>query len=489
MLGNVAYAPQMPGPARTLPRIGWSLAGACAALAVGIGASQNPTTAIAVAVVIAALLAVFVRPVTLLPILAASVLLEQIRVEGATISRALAPIALLTVIVELVRGRVSIHARSPLIWACAYTVWALASGLWTVSTGRTVTSLSSLAIALVYMLSFALLPNSRRDLERVLWAFALASLVLGAVSFPQVSRALHMGSLLQEGRSQGGVGDPDYFAATQLVVLPLILVLAGEARKRWVQVALGGMFLVITGSILTSLSRGGLIGLAVLLVLLVLAPFDLIFRSRRSKAIALVAIAVGVTALSIQSSSSLARRIGPLFSSQGNLSAQQGSGRTELWKAAWASVGQHPWLGLGYGGFAGRSGDLLLETPGVDLSYYSIRPKGAPAHNTYLGSLADLGLLGPVLYLGLLVSTGYTLRRTARRAREAGGSFFGRVAGALLLGLVTWSITSIFLSTETTRTFWIVVGLSLALPRLLRVEEKREEANPSLLTPKARAAT
>ena len=32
---------------------------------------------------------------------------------------------------------------------------------------------------------------------------------------------------------------------------------------------------------------------------------------------------------------------------------------------------------------------------------------------------------------------------------------------------MTWAVTAVFLSTETARMFWVIVGLSLALPRLL----------------------
>jgi O-antigen ligase len=455
---------------RMLIPVAWAAAAAIGAFTIAFGASSSPTTGIVVAVAIAAGVAIVVNPAFVLPILAASVLIEEVRVEGATISRLLAPIALLTVLHQLMRGRASIRAHSPLVWAAAYTVWALASGLWTVSDNSTLVMISSLAIALIYMLAFASLLDSVRDLERVLWALALASLLLGALSFPQVSEALGLGQLLQAGRSQGAVGDPNYFAATQLVVLPLVLVLAAEAKKRWVQLGLYAVALVIIGSVLTSLSRGGFIGLAVLLVLLVVTPFHVVFRSRRNKAIALTVIAMGVTVLLIQFSSTLVQRVDTLFETTSP--AARGSGREQLWKAAWASVQERPWLGLGYGSFSTTSQELLLSTPGVDLSRYELRTTGQPAHNTYLGSLAELGLVGLTLYLGLLISTGRWLRRAARQAREAGAFFVGSVAGALLLGLVTWSITSIFLSTETARTFWIIIGLCLALPRLVASEQQ-----------------
>jgi hypothetical protein len=66
-----------------------------------------------------------------------------------------------------------------------------------------------------------------------------------------------------------------------------------------------------------------------------------------------------------------------------------------------------------------------------------------------------------------MAATAQSLRRTAKRAAAAGSDFVRRLANGLLLGLLSWSLTSIFLSTDTARMFWIIMGLSLALPRLL----------------------
>ena len=118
--------------------------------------------------------------------------------------------------------------------------------------------------------------------------------------------------------------------------------------------------------------------------------------------------------------------------------------------------------------------NCVLSTPGVDLEHYTLRPGGAEAHNLYLGTGAELGVTGLVLYLGMMGSTALMLRRTAKRAFAVGEYFVGRVANALILSLLGWAIASIFISTETTRAFWIVVGLALALPKL--VPEQPEEA-------------
>jgi O-antigen ligase len=88
-------------------------------------------------------------------------------------------------------------------------------------------------------------------------------------------------------------------------------------------------------------------------------------------------------------------------------------------------------------------------------------------HNSFLEAWAELGIFGLVLYVGMLASTVLALLRTAARAGRIGADFVRRVAYALALGLTTWFITSFFLSTETSRGLWIVMGLALALPKLL----------------------
>jgi hypothetical protein len=41
------------------------------------------------------------------------------------------------------------------------------------------------------------------------------------------------------------------------------------------------------------------------------------------------------------------------------------------------------------------------------------------------------------------------------------------VANALVVGLVAWAISAAFIETETARPFWILLGISLALPKVL----------------------
>jgi hypothetical protein len=426
--------------------------------------------AVVAAVVVTALVAA--RPVLLLHVAVVTVFFEHSTFSGMAVTRLLAPLAVIVVVAEVLRGTGRIRFGAPLGWAIAYAGWAAASGIWTASGDGTRFLLQSLAIAFLFMLAFAALVNDERDLRGVLYTLTFASALTGALSVFAFAWQIQIPylELLQAGRSQGGVGDPDFFAGMQLVVAPVVLVLAAEARSGRVRIALYAGLFAILASVFTSLSRGGFIAIVVLGLLFLASRPERMFRSRHEKAIALVVVALGLAALFSRPyfRAEVVGRAETIYAPQTQNDAS-GSGRTNIWKAAVRTIGEHSLLGVGFGSFIYVSQDLILNTPGVDPQVLQLRADGENfvAHNTYLGTAAELGVIGLILYVGVLVSTLLVLRRLAAAGSTRGSPFAGRVAHALALGLAAWAVATVFLSGETARMLWVVVGLALALPKLL----------------------
>jgi O-antigen ligase len=438
----------------------WFASGTGAALALGAASAWNPRVALALALAIAIGIVCALRAVTLLAVMVASVFAEVVSLGGITITRLVAPVALVLLLAALTRGTAVVRFGAPLGWALAYSLWALASGLWTVSLGRTVYTLSSLAIALVYMLAFAGLLGSRADVERLLGYVAVAALGIGLFA---IAAYVAGGSLaVEQGRASGGVGDANFFAAYEVVAIPLVLVLAGEPRKRWLRIALYATVLLLIASVLTTFSRGGLIALLAIVVLTLVVPSRTIFRSRLQRTAVVVAVLVFAGVGFNTLSGAYAPHLSSIFSEGG------GSGRLILWQGAWTGIKERPLTGLGYGAYPPASNDLIFRTPGASVRDYDLHPDGQEAHSAYIGTAAELGIPGLVLFLGLLVSTVLALRRAAARARAAGELFLMRVANALTISVGGWAIASVFLSSETSRPLWIVVGIALALPKLVK---------------------
>ena len=469
MLGHVPGR----GAALQLAQPGqWVGVAVMSAVAVGGSTALDVKAGVAVTLLIAIGAAVVVNPATILGILMASVFVEAISLGGIAVSRLIAPIALIVVLVELLRGRASVRFGPQLVWVAAYSTLALASALWTVSSSHTVTLLASLVIALTYTLCFAGLLGSERQLRGVLYVLALSSVVVGMVSIASFAglTTIFNGDL-QSGRAQGGVGDPNFFANLQLVAFPVLLVLAADAKRLWQQAAFGFAAIVAITSVLSTLSRGGLIALTLVLLVIPLLRWTALFASPRQKVVILLFLAVGLIGLFSRPGFRLevTQRVTTLVAGTGEAEtgASAGSGRTEIWKGAWTSIRERPLLGLGLGAFPSVSNELMARTPGVNIDAIAAHPQGIEVHSAYLGTAAELGFPGLIFFLGLLVSLGVALRRTAVRARQAGALFLSRISNALVLSLVGWAISSLFISTETARTLWIMVGISLALPKLI----------------------
>jgi O-antigen ligase len=439
----------------------WILIGAGAGVALGAVASASLTNALAFASAIALLTWVIRRPPIILIALIASVFAQVVTVGGLTIGRLLAPIAFVIVTVALFRGTATLEFGPPLRWVTAFALWALASTLWSTYLGNTLMQLASLGIGLSYMLAFAVFAGTRRNMNLILYTLAVVALGVGIY-----------GMVSSQGRAGAETGDANYFAMVEIVALPLVLILAADTRARWLRLGGYGVVLVIIAAVFSSLSRGGLIALGAVLLFIVFVPTKTFFRSPAQKVVVVLCLIVGVFGAYKMTSQALSQRVEAIFTSEG----RTGSGRLNAWQAARTSIRERPYVGLGYGAFEPSANELMLRTPGVDLSNFLLRRNGLEAHSAYIGTLADLGIAGLILFLGMLASTAIAIRRAAARARELGAVFSMRVANALLISLVGWAVASIFLSSETSRPLWIMVGMALALPRLTAEESAASEA-------------
>jgi O-antigen ligase len=367
------------------------------------------------------------------------------------------------------RSRVRLPRVGLLLVALAYVVWALASVLWTVnpdssfSLGGTGYALASLALSLVYTVAMIMFIRTEHDLRRLMWVTWALSSITGLVSVVQY--------LSGYTRALGLSGDANLFAALQVVVLPLGALLAIEVQSPRLRALVFGGVAIGVGSIMTSLSRGGILGLAAVFLMLSYQPAKGFFRTRARKRAFISVVAIGAGILLAASFSALSARASSLF-----VQNDGGSGRTNLWQAAVTGWHEHEVRGLGFGAFIGQSNALLLETPGVSFNDYRLRSTGQYVHDAYLESLVELGVIGAALFLALIVAMARTLRATHRAAATANRWFVSAFARALLLSLAGFAFTSLFLSTETDRTLWTLVGLAVVLPRVLAEERRQAES-------------
>lgn len=449
------------------PRSAVFVVGAVAvAAAIGVVAVVSPILAIAAAVGGIAVPAAVLRPKLVVHLLVVSIYAEALAIGGVTVGRLVAPLALIAVASQLVNAPARLSgARTTLRFVGAYTVMAAVSLIWTASPDGTLFALGSLAIALVYMAAFAVLVRDLADVRKLLWTVTISAVVLGLWWIGSYAAGVD--------RFSTGAGDPNFLAAFQAIAIPLVLVLAASTRDGAVRAALYGAIAIIAASVIATLSRGGSLTLLAEVLALAAIPSAALFRSRARKAAFFLVAGFALVMFLSVAGGALSQRFQIGFA-QTNIAGSRG----DLWMAAWHGYRQHPVFGLGYGGFKAESFQLLSETPGVNLPFhlaFRLRP-GEYVHNAYLGTLTELGPLGLFLFGGILVATATSLIRTSRRARAAGEAFLRSVANGLLVGLLAFVVASMLLSSETARTLWLIIGLSLALPSMVPTGDAEGEA-------------
>jgi O-antigen ligase len=314
------------------------------------------------------------------------------------------------------------------------------------------------ALSVAFAIAFAVLVQREQDVARVLGAFVLGAGLFGVIG---ILTYLGSGGL---SRGQGLTGDPNQFASFEALAVPAALALAGSDRWAAWRPLLYLSIPVSVLSIVASFSRGGFVTLAVVVLATLAISWRVFFRRRTQKVtyVALLAIA-GVLILSIGSTAYEAR-LGTILSG-----SDRGSGRTDLWAAAWHGYTHHPYLGLGAGGFEAQSLELLQTTPGVDTTAPYVAA-GRPVHNAYFEPLVDLGPVGLALFLVLVGFTFWYLVGAAKRFRISGRRVLWRMSMALLVSYVGLCTAIVFLSIELGHMLWAFVGLAVALDGMSRRE-------------------
>lgn len=456
-----AVALRWPDPAGAAP---WALGAVALGLILGLATGVGGGGMGIAAALLPLAVVLVLRPDWLPVALLITVFAEAFTIGGVTISRAAGPLALALLALQI-RHRSPVRLReldrTLLVAIGAYSLWAVASTLWSVDLGSihglgqgtTLYAVSSLVLSAIYLFATATLVSRPEHLMRIVVTVWALSTVMGILAILEY--------LQGQGRATGVSGDANFFATLQIVAIPLGAVLVAHTRSaRERSIVLLGVAIAV-GSVIVTLSRGGILALGALMLMLAFQPASVFFRTKAVKRVFLGALAIGAILLLALSFSALSARTSSLFST-----ADGGSGRTNLWRGARTGYEQHPVFGLGFGAFQSQSNDLMRMSPGVDFSAYQLRQGGQPVHNAYLESLVELGPVGLALFLAMLVATVLALRRAARIAEAAGPSLASAVPRALTLSVIGFALTSVLLSTETDRTLWVMMGLALTLPRI-----------------------
>lgn len=236
----------------------------------------------------------------------------------------------------------------------------------------------------------------------------------------------------------GMFGNPNDLATSLSQLVPLAVGLA-VTRRGLVRALFLACAALLTLAVVVSFSRGGFLSLVAMGGLLMWK------LRRRHRGAVLVACGLALVAVVTIAPSGYGDRLSTIFdiSADKTGSAQE---RYELMQRAASVAATRPIVGVGIGNF----------------HVYSIREY--VAHNSYLEVAAELGWIGFVAYLLLIVGPLVSLNRIERATREEPGREEVHVTSMTLqAAFVSYAVCSFFTSIEYQWHIYYLVGYAVAL--------------------------
>jgi putative inorganic carbon (hco3(-)) transporter len=265
----------------------------------------------------------------------------------------------------------------------------------------------------------------------------LAAALVGATA--AASGALYSFLVLHEPRATGPLNDPNDLAYVLIAALPLIV--AFSPRGLPARACLLASATVITAAAAVTFSRGALMAATAALVWVCLR------RALPAKAIA--GIAVGVATLGYLATTYAAPLVSKALSEKTFIAEANVDTRLMRWQAAARMLADAPLFGVGPGGFREHYA-----------AFSNLAEIGEPtpvAHNMYLEVGAELGVLGLIAFIAIIVTAFVCSENALRRGADR------HVVVAVQASLIAIVVASAFLSEQYYFPLWSMVAVACAV--------------------------
>jgi len=351
--------------------------------------------------------------------------------------RVIAAIAAVVIVVKLVKGwrppAVPVRHWGP-VWVLA--VWATFTGLWSMELGAYFYTFGVFGLGVAYFCVTAMLIDSHRLVQQFLRAYWVGGLFGSAAGI----LALFLGT-----RSVGFGADPNFFGLVQASMIPLTVYYRRHATSREAEWFYTIALMVVLAGAAGAGSRSGLIGGSIAIVATMVTRPGL-GAGRRAL--------VGVGAVLLAGVAFLVGFIANPSNLDRGLTGDRGAGRLDLWTTAIALIERQPLFGHGFGQLKALIPANLLLTPGSQM-LNDLR-SDVSAHNTWLDTTGDLGLVGLFIFVTIFVVAlvGFVRPRWLQ-TRELSTTLF-----VMMLPVLSGSF---FLPLLNNKLAWALIGLSATL--------------------------
>ena len=290
---------------------------------------------------------------------------------------------------------------------------------------------------------------SRLRILVIVIASCFAYFILKALPFI----ALSGGAFRVFGPEHSMIADNNDFGLAVDMTVPLFFFLAQTEPGRWSRFFWGFVFIASIPIVFFTYSRGAMIGLSVVLLLMLL--------QLKQRLIILPVLLAGIAIALLFAPAAWKERMDPTREGAVDASAKS---RFNAWTFSWRLANDFPIAGGGFDTF----------TPELFQRY---APKAVDVHgphSIYFGVLAEHGFIGLGLYLILVGSCFVTTRRVGMWARLQGDLVIANYANMFQFSLIGFLTAGLFLGRAYFDYFFTIVACIVVLKRVVWAERMEE---------------
>jgi len=339
------------------------------------------------------------------------------------------------------------------ILGLVWLLWSLLSVIWAYDKNLSIIRAINLVQLVTFFILLQIMIRNERQLNMIIKGYFISSCVFALYAISIIKTYGLKRAVLSEAQ------DPNIFAPAigmSLVMSPYILKITRPIILR--MFVLFGCCLIALGMILTG-SRGTFIGLFFSIILFVFF-YNLKLKTRFIYIALIVSSFILLIFISFHLGLINEEQLQRIVSVFNIKETGGGNSRINIWSVGWEMVKANPLIGVGLDNFQGVFLDyaFIASLPfGYQGIYY-----GRDAHNIFLCMIAELGIVGSILFIVFAINIFKKLIENSRDIKA--------VMGIAVLAFML--ITGVTEPIMYRKYFWLSIGLSLVILNLIKERDK-----------------
>ncbi len=340
---------------------------------------------------------------------------------------------------------------------------------------------------ILYFLIINVIRNQKM-LRKAMWVLIFSCTLLGSLSLIQdITRSYHNeyfglaqrkieleeGEVLDRSREKvggkdragGPLGESNRYAQIMMTILPFALFFFWGENSLKIRLLAALTGLLILSGIMLSYSRGAFVALVLILILLTFLRYVKVYQTILFLLIFIVMMFIAAPGYVSRIETILG--VEGMFSKEASYQPDAVTrGRTTEMLAAFMAFLDYPFLGVGPGHYTPYYSEHYQMDPDIALR---VLPKNRRAHTLYFELMAETGILGFCVFMAFILVILYRLWQIGRKEIKQRPKI-ANLSTALLISILAYFFTAIFLHLAYIRFLWVVLALGGAAIQIYESE-------------------